>query len=50
MVVSFLMLYAGTFVALHALLVRLMSWLLESGWSRLVAGPLAVVILMMNLN
>jgi hypothetical protein len=49
MVVSFLMLYIGTFFGLHALLVRLVHWLWDSDWFWLVATSFTVVILMVNL-
>lgn len=50
MVISFLMLYVGAFIALEALFVRLLSWVWDSGWFWLVASPAAVVILLMNLG
>lgn len=50
MVVSFLMLYIGGFVALQALLMRLMSWLWDNDWFWLAASAFGVVILMATLN
>jgi hypothetical protein len=49
MVVSFLMIYIGSFLGLHALFVRLLWWLWDSDWFWLVATSFTVVILMMNL-
>lgn len=49
MVVSFLMLYIGSFLSLHALLVRLLWWLCDSDWFLLVATSFTVVVLMVNL-
>ena len=50
MVISFLAVYVGLFVALEAVIIRLVSWVLDSGLFWYVAAPVGTAILMANLN
>ncbi len=49
-VISFLMLYAGMFIALDAVTVWFVSWLWDHDWFWLTAVAVGVLILMANLR